>query len=111
MIGHPITNIDIIIMENQKYVEVLANELMPTLIHGWRKWLDTALEISGDGVDPEIECDEFTTKILAAVYKVGRSNPEALRTILNDKRLLYESYAQLLASLMVANNEINDLDD
>lgn len=102
-------------MEKEQLTRDLADELIPNAIEGWRDWLFTALEHSEDGLDPEEECDTFcetnSTKILADIYKAGKHDYETLQTVLNDQRLLFASYAQLLENLMVANDEINGSDE
>ena len=103
-------------MRNESITQELADELIPNVISGWRLWLSNELEkCDDDGLEPLEACDRFcehnVTKILADIHKAGKHDYDTLQTILNDQRLLFESYSQLLANLMVANDEINGSDE
>lgn len=103
-------------MEKQQLTQDLADELIPNVLQGWRYFMAAELEdADDDGIDPVQVCDEFceenSTKILADVYKAGKHDYETLQTILNDQRLMYQSYVQVLENLMVANDMINGYDE
>lgn len=103
-------------MEDQQITRVLADELIPNVLSGWRHWLAVELEATDDdGVDPlellDQFCDSNSTKILADIYKAGKHDHDTLDTILNDQRLLFLSYSLLLEDLMAANDEINGSDE